>query len=92
MRLVYSFIFGSLCIVFSLAMLFEVVKVNDVLRYCESNNLILIDKLCTEDVINYGLSLFVYGLILGSAGFLMIISVLVAPDSPNFGGRESINI
>lgn len=70
-------------------MLFEVVKVNDIFKYCEQNNLMLIDEVCTEQMINYGISLFIIGIWLGAAGMVFIISVLVAPDLPNsFGYRD----
>ena len=73
-------------------MLFEVVRVSDIIKYCEANNLMLIDEVCTEEVINYGLSLFIGGLIVGAAGMLFIVSVLIAPDLPSFGSREGMKI
>jgi hypothetical protein len=63
-------------------MLFETVKIGDIIFYCEQNNLMLIDDMCTEDIINYGMNLFVGGLILGCAGMLLVISVLIAPQLP----------
>ena len=87
MRLVWSFILGTAAIVFSLAMLFEVVKINDVVKYCEAYNLMLIDDMCTEDLLNYGIGLFVGGLVVGAAGILCIASVLIAPTLPDFLGR-----
>lgn len=85
MRIVYCFILGSVCMVFALTMLFEVVEVNDILRYCEVNNLMLIDKLCGQEVFDYGMNLFVSGIWLSAAGMVLIFSVLVAPDLSNFG-------
>ena len=87
MRLVWSFILGTAAIVFSLAMLFEVVKINDVVKYCESYNLMLIDSMCSEELLRYGMGLFVGGLVVGAAGILCIASVLVAPSLPEFMGR-----
>ena len=73
-------------------MLFEVVSINDVFRYCEQNNLMLIDEICTEDIFNYGMSLMIGGMILGAAGILMISSVLIAPNLHEFGRGEGLKI
>ncbi len=53
----------------------------------------LIDVMCSEELFNYLMSLYVGGFVLGGAGLLLIASVLVAPDLPNFGGGrgETLN-
>lgn len=78
---------GSACVAFSLVMLFEVVRMNDILFYCQQNNLMLIDELCTEEVVSYGKGLFFGGMLLGGAGILFVVSVLVAPNLPDFNSR-----
>jgi hypothetical protein len=69
-------------------MLFEVVRVNDVIIYCEQNNLMLIDKMCTEELLNYNMSMFIGGMVLGAAGMLLVISVLIAPALPSGDGLK----
>ena len=85
MRLVYSFVFGSACIVFSLAMFFEVVRIGDIVKYCEASGLMLIDSVCPESLPYYGMQLFVGGMVLASAGLLCITSVLISPRLPSDG-------
>ena len=92
MRLVYSFILGAALITVSLVMLFEVIKINEIFRYCESNNLVLVDEMCNESIVDYGQYLFVYGIGFGAAGILLITSVFLAPDLPNGLDRGGLKI
>lgn len=93
MRLVWSFIFGAACVAISLTILFQVIGVNDIVRYCEFNNLMLIDDMCTEELLEYGMNMFVAGIWLGVAGVVLIASVLVAPALSTFGrGEEGMKV
>lgn len=92
MRLVWSFIFGTACITFSLVLVFQLVTWGDVVRYCMDNNLVLVDEMCSESMFDYIRFLSIYAIGIGAAGILMISSVFLAPDLPNFDKGEGLKI
>lgn len=92
MRLVWSFIFGTACITFSLVLVFQLVTWGDVVRYCTANNLVLVDEMCSESMFDYIRFLSIYAVGIGSAGILMIASVFLAPDLSNGLDREGLKV
>jgi hypothetical protein len=91
-RITYVFIFGAACMVFATAFFFEALSIGDILKYCQQNNLMLIDEICKEDIFLYGEGLFMYGIGIAAAGMLLIVSVLISPELPSYGKGEGLKV